>query len=201
VRDRLQQLRNPAPSSWLPTSPWETWLKAHRRGPSSHRPRALRCGRKGVIGKRFSVPAVSKSAEEVVDALGFIGQVLAMDAPSSSKLTQERLGWRPTQPGLSPISREARTSTQREPAIEIIVVGATGTIANAVADALATRQTTDPLRAAARSSRVLPLARRHEGAGARLLRGVRYVLAARGHGDRFGQPRAVLARSESGSVS
>lgn len=53
-----------------------------------------------MIGKRLRVPAVSKSAEEVVRALGFIGQVLAMDAPSSSKLTQERLGWRPTQPGL-----------------------------------------------------------------------------------------------------
>ncbi|WP_437813550.1 SDR family oxidoreductase [Sorangium sp. So ce1078] len=53
-----------------------------------------------IIGKRLCVPAVSKSAEEVVGALGLIGQVLAMDAPSSSKLTQERLGWRPTQPGL-----------------------------------------------------------------------------------------------------
>ncbi|UQA60499.1 SDR family oxidoreductase [Polyangium aurulentum] len=53
-----------------------------------------------IIGKRLGVPAVSKSAEEVVGALGFVGQVLAMDAPSSSKLTQERLGWRPTQPGL-----------------------------------------------------------------------------------------------------
>lgn len=46
------------------------------------------------------MPAVSKSTEEVVGALGFIGQVLVMDAPSSSKLTQGRLGWRPTQPGL-----------------------------------------------------------------------------------------------------
>ena len=53
-----------------------------------------------MIGKRLSVPAISKSTEEVVSALGFIGQVLAMDAPSSSKLTQERLGWRPTHPGL-----------------------------------------------------------------------------------------------------
>ena len=53
-----------------------------------------------IIGKRLNVPALSKSAEEVVGALCFIGQVLAMDAPSSSKLTQERLGWRPTQPGL-----------------------------------------------------------------------------------------------------
>lgn len=53
-----------------------------------------------IIGKRVGVPAVSKSAEEVVSALGFIGHVLAMDALSSSKRTQERLGWRPTQPGL-----------------------------------------------------------------------------------------------------
>ena len=53
-----------------------------------------------VVGKRLNVPAVSKSAEEVAGALGFVGQVLAMDAPASSKLTQERLGWRPAQPGL-----------------------------------------------------------------------------------------------------
>ncbi len=53
-----------------------------------------------IIGKRAGVPSVSKSVEEAVAALGFIGHVLAMDAPSSSKLTQERLGWRPTHPGL-----------------------------------------------------------------------------------------------------
>jgi nucleoside-diphosphate-sugar epimerase len=53
-----------------------------------------------MIGKRLRVPVVSKSAEEVTGALGFIGQVLAMDVPSSSESTQERLGWRPTQPGL-----------------------------------------------------------------------------------------------------
>jgi nucleoside-diphosphate-sugar epimerase len=53
-----------------------------------------------VIGKRLNVPAVSKSAEEVVSAVGFVGRVLAMDAWSSSRLTQERLGWRPTERGL-----------------------------------------------------------------------------------------------------
>lgn len=53
-----------------------------------------------LIGKRLGVPAVSKSAEEAVGALGFVGQVLALDAPSSSRLTQERLGWRPAWPGL-----------------------------------------------------------------------------------------------------
>jgi len=29
-----------------------------------------------------------------------IGRVLAIDLPASSALTQERLGWRPTGPGL-----------------------------------------------------------------------------------------------------
>jgi nucleoside-diphosphate-sugar epimerase len=53
-----------------------------------------------IIGRRLNVPAVSKSAEEVAALLGFIGHVLAMDAPTSSKQTQEKLGWRPTQPGL-----------------------------------------------------------------------------------------------------
>lgn len=53
-----------------------------------------------VIGRRLSVPAVSKSPEEAAALFGFIGHVLAMGAQSSSARTQEILGWRPTQPGL-----------------------------------------------------------------------------------------------------
>jgi nucleoside-diphosphate-sugar epimerase len=53
-----------------------------------------------VIGKRLNVPALSKSAEEVAAALGFVGQVFAMGAAASAKLTQERLGWRPMEKGL-----------------------------------------------------------------------------------------------------
>jgi nucleoside-diphosphate-sugar epimerase len=52
------------------------------------------------IGRRLNVPAVSKTPEEAGALLGFIGHVLAMDGPASSALTQERLGWRPTGPGL-----------------------------------------------------------------------------------------------------
>jgi len=52
------------------------------------------------IGRRLNVPAVSKTHEEAGALLGFIGHVLAMDGPASSALTQERLGWRPTGPGL-----------------------------------------------------------------------------------------------------
>ncbi len=53
-----------------------------------------------VIARRLNVPAVSKTPEEAAELLGFIGRVLAMGGPSSSALTQERLGWQPKQPGL-----------------------------------------------------------------------------------------------------
>jgi len=53
-----------------------------------------------VIGRRLRLPAVSKTPEEAVELLGFIGHVLSMDATASSALTQSRLGWHPTQPGL-----------------------------------------------------------------------------------------------------
>ncbi len=61
-----------------------------------------------VIGRRLNVPAVSKTREEVAALLGFIGVVLAMDALSSSKQSQEQLGWRPTQPGLLPDLEKGR---------------------------------------------------------------------------------------------
>jgi nucleoside-diphosphate-sugar epimerase len=53
-----------------------------------------------VIGRRLNMPVVAKSPEEAVGHFGWIGQFFAMDAPASSAQTQERLGWRPTQPGL-----------------------------------------------------------------------------------------------------
>lgn len=52
------------------------------------------------IGRRLSVPVVSKTAEEAMALLGFVGHALALEASASSTLTQEKLGWRPTQPGL-----------------------------------------------------------------------------------------------------
>jgi nucleoside-diphosphate-sugar epimerase len=53
-----------------------------------------------VIARRLNVPAVSVTAEQAVEQLGFIGRVLSMGGPTNSTLTQERLGWRPTHPGL-----------------------------------------------------------------------------------------------------
>ena len=53
-----------------------------------------------VIARRLNVPAVSKTPEEATELLGFIGRVLSMGGKTTSLLTQERLGWHPSQPGL-----------------------------------------------------------------------------------------------------
>jgi nucleoside-diphosphate-sugar epimerase len=53
-----------------------------------------------VIGRQLNVPVVSKSREEAADHFGWMALFFAMDGPASSAQTQERLGWRPVQPGL-----------------------------------------------------------------------------------------------------
>ena len=40
--------------------------------------------------------------------VGFHGRFFGFDCPASSAQTQERLGWRPTQPGLIPDLDHAR---------------------------------------------------------------------------------------------
>jgi nucleoside-diphosphate-sugar epimerase len=52
------------------------------------------------IGRGLNLPVVSKSQEEAADHFGWIAPFFGIDGPASSALTQERLGWRPTQPGL-----------------------------------------------------------------------------------------------------
>jgi nucleoside-diphosphate-sugar epimerase len=54
----------------------------------------------GVIGRRLNVPVVSKSPEEAADHFGWLSHFVSIDCPVSSAQTQERLGWRPTQPSL-----------------------------------------------------------------------------------------------------
>jgi len=53
-----------------------------------------------VIGRGLKVPVVSLSPEEVGAHFGFYAAFPGLDLPASSTLTQERLGWRPTGPGL-----------------------------------------------------------------------------------------------------
>ena len=51
-----------------------------------------------VIGRRLGVPVESVPTE----TFGAIGPIFAMDQPSSSAATRERLGWQPTHPQLLP---------------------------------------------------------------------------------------------------
>ncbi|QDA59249.1 SDR family oxidoreductase [Hymenobacter jejuensis] len=49
-----------------------------------------------VIGRHLDVPVVSKSPEEAADHFGWMARFVGMDAPASSALTQQRLGWHPS---------------------------------------------------------------------------------------------------------
>ena len=53
-----------------------------------------------VIGRQLNVPVVGKSREEAADHFGWIALFFGVDNPASSAQTQQRLGWRPVQPGL-----------------------------------------------------------------------------------------------------
>ncbi|WP_437276415.1 SDR family oxidoreductase [Sorangium sp. So ce375] len=53
-----------------------------------------------VIGRRLGVPVVAKSPGEAGDHFGFMARLIALDAPSSSALTRDQLGWSPVGPGL-----------------------------------------------------------------------------------------------------
>ena len=53
-----------------------------------------------VIGKYLNVPVVSKPIEEAIDHFGWFGRFTLFDSPSSSKHTQQELGWQPTQNSL-----------------------------------------------------------------------------------------------------
>ncbi|WP_214412668.1 SDR family oxidoreductase [Sphaerisporangium fuscum] len=53
-----------------------------------------------VIGRHLDLPVVSIPEEEAGAHFGWLGGFIGLDAPASSALTRELLGWRPTQPGL-----------------------------------------------------------------------------------------------------
>jgi nucleoside-diphosphate-sugar epimerase len=53
-----------------------------------------------IIGRHLDVPAVSIAPEDAAEHFGWIGAFFAVDAPASSALTQERIGWTPTHVGL-----------------------------------------------------------------------------------------------------
>ncbi len=53
-----------------------------------------------VLGRGLKVPVVSLSEEEAPAHFGWLGMFAGLDLPASGALTQERLGWRPSGPGL-----------------------------------------------------------------------------------------------------
>ncbi len=53
-----------------------------------------------VIGRQAGVPVVSTPPRQASAYLGFLAALAGIDNPTSSALTQERLGWHPTGPGL-----------------------------------------------------------------------------------------------------
>ena len=53
-----------------------------------------------VIAKQLNIPAVSLTPEEAASHFGWIAGFFGSDVPASAKLTEERLGWKPTHPGL-----------------------------------------------------------------------------------------------------
>lgn len=52
------------------------------------------------IGRQLEVPVVSVSPDDAEEHFGWIGRFFSMDAPASSALTRELLGWVPTHPTL-----------------------------------------------------------------------------------------------------
>jgi nucleoside-diphosphate-sugar epimerase len=53
-----------------------------------------------VIGRGLKVPVVSLSPEQAQGHFGWLAMFADLDMPASSALTRQRLGWRPTGPGL-----------------------------------------------------------------------------------------------------
>jgi nucleoside-diphosphate-sugar epimerase len=53
-----------------------------------------------IIGRQLDLPVVSVAPEDAAEHFGWMGAFFALDAPASSALTRERLGWEPVQIGL-----------------------------------------------------------------------------------------------------
>jgi nucleoside-diphosphate-sugar epimerase len=53
-----------------------------------------------IIGRHLGMPVVSVAPEAAEEHFGWLGAFFAIDAPASSALTRQRLGWLPTHPGL-----------------------------------------------------------------------------------------------------
>jgi len=55
-----------------------------------------------VIGRHLNLPVTAVSRGEADGHFGYLAHFVTLDAPASSALTRERLGWHPVQPALIP---------------------------------------------------------------------------------------------------
>jgi nucleoside-diphosphate-sugar epimerase len=53
-----------------------------------------------IIGRHLEVPVVSIAPQDAAEHFSWMGGFIGLDAPASSELTRELLGWQPAQPGL-----------------------------------------------------------------------------------------------------
>lgn len=53
-----------------------------------------------VIGRRLDLPVASIRPDDAVEHFGFLGRLLGLDLPATSRITRVLLGWEPTGPGL-----------------------------------------------------------------------------------------------------
>jgi nucleoside-diphosphate-sugar epimerase len=52
------------------------------------------------VGEHLGLPCVSIPEEDAADHFGFLAELLQLDAPASSAITGQLVGWQPTEPGL-----------------------------------------------------------------------------------------------------
>jgi nucleoside-diphosphate-sugar epimerase len=69
-----------------------------------------------VIGRHLELPVVSIAPEDAGEHFSWLGGFLGLDAPASSTLTRELLGWQPTQPGLLADLDEEHYFSEKHPA-------------------------------------------------------------------------------------
>jgi nucleoside-diphosphate-sugar epimerase len=53
-----------------------------------------------IIAEQLGLPAVSVTAEQAGNYVGFLGGFWGVDGPASAQITRDLLGWEPTRPGL-----------------------------------------------------------------------------------------------------
>jgi nucleoside-diphosphate-sugar epimerase len=68
-----------------------------------------------VIGRHLDLPVVSVAPEQAGEHFSWLAGFLAFDAPASSALTRELLGWQPIQPGLIADLDQGHYFEQRPP--------------------------------------------------------------------------------------